>query len=234
MAGLDAPDPAAILGMWAAGVAGAAAVVSLWRIVGAGFIRLAAGVGLLLGGAAWLAGGGVAAGIGLVALAASLAVARQSAAAAAGLGIAAALHLLAAAWAAGWVLSATGAVALGGVTSEMLLGHWYLVDPRLPRWALKRLGLTAALGVTADALTLAVLGAFAWTGGELVVGWAYVALAAVTLVLLTGVWFSLDQPFYSGVMAATGLSYLAVLTTIGATVAGRALAEAGSGTLVPG
>ncbi len=132
------------------------------------------------------------------------------------------------------MLAVTGAVALGGVTSEMLLGHWYLVDPRLPRWALKRLGLTAVLGVTGDAITLAVLGAFAWTGGEQAVGWAYVALAAVTLVLLTGVWFSLDQPFYSGVMAATGLSYLAVLTTIGATVAGRALAGAGSGILGPG
>ncbi len=84
MAGLDAPDPAAILGMWAAGVAGAGAVVSRWRIVGGGFIRLASAVGLLLGGGAWLAGGGAAAGIGLAALAVSLVAARHPAAAAVG------------------------------------------------------------------------------------------------------------------------------------------------------
>jgi hypothetical protein len=41
--------------------------------------------------------------------------------------------------------------------------------------------------------------------------------------LMVGVWFSLRVPSYTGVMAATGLSYLATLTALGAVVIGRAV-----------
>ena len=41
--------------------------------------------------------------------------------------------------------------------------------------------------------------------------------------LMAGVYASLRYPAYAGVMAATGLSYLAVLTTLGGTFLGRAL-----------
>lgn len=52
-------------------------------------------------------------------------------------------------------------------------------------------------------------------------GWPFAALALLTGVLLLAVWSSLRQPSYSGVMAATGLSYLAVMTALGAVVTGR-------------
>jgi hypothetical protein len=40
---------------------------------------------------------------------------------------------------------------------------------------------------------------------------------------MAAVFFALRERGYSGVMAATGLSYLAVLTSIGSAVLGRAL-----------
>ena len=40
---------------------------------------------------------------------------------------------------------------------------------------------------------------------------------------IAGVIFSLKEPGYAGVMAATGLSYLAVLTAFGVAVLGRML-----------
>ena len=64
-----------------------------------------------------------------------------------------------------------------------------------------------------------------------VTGWAFVVLAATSFVLMVAVWFALNEPSYPGVMAATGLSYLAILTAIGAAVAGRALADEGTSLL---
>ncbi len=113
----------------------------------------------------------------------------------------------------------------------MLLGHWYLVDPRLPRWALTSLDVAAAVGVVADAALLAAGGAFDWEPDAAIVGWAFVGLAAMSLLLLTGVWFAVREPGYNGVMAATGLSYLAVLTVLGASIAGRSLLGEGSSLL---
>ncbi len=49
-------------------------------------------------------------------------------------------------------------------------------------------------------------------------------LTLVSALLVAGVSFALREPFYSGVMAATGLSYLAVLTAFGVVVVGRLLA----------
>jgi hypothetical protein len=52
---------------------------------------------------------------------------------------------------------------------------------------------------------------------------AYLALAVLSALLVAAVWFSLREPTYSGVMAATGLSYLGVLTAFGVVVVGRLL-----------
>ena len=49
-------------------------------------------------------------------------------------------------------------------------------------------------------------------------------LAAATITLMAGVMGALRAEGYSGVMAATGLSYLALLTALGAAVVGRMLA----------
>ncbi len=118
----------------------------------------------------------------------------------------------------------SGAVFLGGITTEMMLGHWFLVDPRLPRRALRRLDLIAGAGAVADLAVVVLAGAVPWAGGDAAVGIGYLALVATTLLLIAAVWASLGEEGYPAVMAATGLSYLAVLTAIGAAVMGRLLA----------
>ncbi len=200
--------------------------------MGPGFGWLAGAVTALFGGIGFAVGGGWAAGTG-------------TAAAVIGLALAGRPHLSAPVFASGAVLFAvssvpdggiaatlTGAMLLGGVTGEMLLGHWFLIDPTLPRWALKRLAALGAVGVVADAGVVGLEAGADWVGE--VVGWAFVVLVLTTLVLMVAVWFALNEPSYPGVMAATGLSYLAILTAIGAAVAGRAVIDEGTGLLSGG
>lgn len=209
--------------MWAAGLAGGAAVVAWWKVVGAGYLMLAAGTALLLAIPAAL-GGNVFAIIGAIGLAAAGWVARRNTTATAPLFAAATVVCLYPAVAAfGLLSSLTGALALGGILSEMLLGHWYLVDPRLPRRPLYRLIGAAAIGVIADASVLAAQGAGPAVSPT--TGWAFVVLGVVSLGLAVAVFFALRTPSYPGVMAATGLSYLAVLTVAGMSFVGRMLVE---------
>ncbi len=202
-------------------MAAGAAVVAWWRVVGPGFVWLSAGVVLLFGVPAAIVGAGPLAWVGAVLGALALGFARRQVRAAVALGAAAAAFAASGAVDGQPVLAVTGAVALGGITSEMLLGHWYLVDPRLPRWALRRLDAAAGVGLALDATVLVVLGVLDWADADAVLGWAFVALGAMSALLIVAVWFALREPRYSGVMAATGLSYLAVLTVFGAAVTGR-------------
>ena len=204
-----------------------AAVVAWWKVVGPGFGWLSAAVTALFGATGWAVGGGWLAALGTIAAASGLLFARRPRPAAGALGGAALLYAGASLGDGGIIGTLTGAALLGGVTGEMLLGHWYLIDPGLPRWALKRLAGFGAVGMVVDAGWV-VTGA-GWK--DEVIGWAFVALAATTLLLMAGVWFSLNEPSYPGVMAATGLSYLAILTAIGAAVAGRALLDEGTSLL---
>ncbi len=204
--------------MWAAGIATGVAAVAAWQIVKRGFVLLGLGVAVLIGGAGAAAGAGWLGWVAcVVALAAYLVRADRRAAIA--LGTAAVLWAVAAANGGGWLAAVTGAVALGAVTAEMLLGHWYLIDPQLPRWALRRLALVGLAGVVVDVVMVLVRApADPFLSPALLV-----ALAATGAVLLVGVLFAIRVPAYTGVMAATGLSYLAVLTTLGSVVLGRAV-----------
>lgn len=225
-------SPAFILLAWGAGLAAAASLVTWWRIVGPGFTWLASGVTalVLLGGiaseqrtATWVALAGSAA--------AAVLARRAPRSAAISLGAAAVAALLGAAYFGGWPLAISGALALGGVTGEMLLGHWYLVDPTLPRWALKALDGAGVVGLVLDGILLMALAPVPLFGAFDGTTIAYLALSVMSIVLMVLVWFALDYPAYSGVMAATGLSYLAVLTALGAVFVGRAV---GSGTVLFG
>lgn len=225
-------EPLAVLGPWGGGLALAAALVSWWRVVGAGFAWLAAGSSALILVWGVLSDDRLPFIVALVALAAAAGLARRlPLGSATGFAVAGLAALYASAGYSGWPLAITAAVALGGVTWEMMLGHWYLVDPTLPRWALKGLDAAGVAGLVADAVLLAVLApvsVFAASGATTA---AFLALAGASVVLMVLVWFALDQPAYSGVMAATGLSYLAVLTSLGAVFLGRAVA---SGTVLFG
>jgi hypothetical protein len=119
----------------------------------------------------------------------------------------------------------SGAVFLGSVTTEMMLGHWYLVDPQLPRCALRRLALGGVAAALVDFGVLVAFGVFPWVGSDAAIGVGYIALAGATVVLMAAVVGALREDGYSGVMAATGLSYLALLTAIGTAVIGRMLAS---------
>ena len=200
-------------------MAGGAAVVSRLAIVGPGYTWLLSAVVVVVGGATALAGTGI---VGLLATAGALTagvVAKRHDVAAMLFAVAALGHLIVAMDEGGVIQAVTGTLLLGAMTSEMLLGHWFLVDPQLPRWALQRLAVAAGIGLVSDLAVLGVLGAFG--SGEGVMIGALVALSVMTGLLVVAVWFSLKEPSYSGVMAATGLSYLGVLTTFGVVVVGR-------------
>jgi hypothetical protein len=216
--------PSGVLAMWAAGLGGGLVFVAHRRMVRRGYVWLAAGITALFGVTAGAAGGGWWAHAGSACMLAVIVVAERPVPVIALSGTGSAL-LLAAAIAAGLHPAAviTGAVVLGAVTTEMMLGHWYLVDPRLPRPALRLLALVGAAGAAVDGTVLAALGAVPWSGDAAVMGGGFLVMVVTTTVLMVLVHSSLGERGYSGVMAATGLSYLAVLTATGAVVLGRML-----------
>ncbi|MGA1346716.1 MAG: hypothetical protein ACO35E_12180, partial [Ilumatobacteraceae bacterium] len=123
-----------------------------------------------------------------------------------------------------------GAAFLGAVTDAMLLGHWYLVQPGLPRRHLN--DLVRALGMIWPAEVLVMLlptGMISvWTGSVDdgwggVLGWFWGACALTTGVLVRVTVAALRERQYSAVMAATGLLYLAILTAFGTDLVSRAV-----------
>ncbi len=217
-------NPALILTMWTSGTAAFSAVVIGWRIVGSGFVRLVTAVVVLFAAAAAGAGAGAEAWIATALAVAGFVAARSPRIAMAALGLAALLLILAAGEDSPVLLAVTGALFLGAITAEMTLGHWYLVDPQLPRWALHALAIAAGVALVADVVYLTAEDVFTWAPGDEILGLAFAGLAVLSLLLVTGVVFALREPSYTGVMAATGLSYLAVLTAFGVVVLGRLLA----------
>lgn len=212
-------DPGFILLAWAAGLALSVGFVSSARVVGPGFNWLTAGSAGVIGLAGTLSGDAWWARSGVLLLVVGLIWARNRAFAGVMYLLAGVLYLVEASLLGGWLPASTAALALGGVTGEMMLGHWYLVDPRLPRWTLRVLAVAGIVGLGLDAVALAAAGQLPGGGASI----AYWVLLVTSVVLMAAVLGALRYPAYSGVMAATGLSYLAVLTTLGAVFLGRAL-----------
>ena len=217
-------NPALVLSLWTGGTAACGAVVAWWRIVGSGYSWLTGAVVAVLGVGAGAAGSGRLAYAGAVLAIAGALMGRRPRLAAAFFAGSAVAFGLAAGADSPWVPVLSGMAFLGGVTATMMLGHWYLVDPRLPRSALERLDVVAGAGLLIDFIYMVLNGALDWMPADAILGWAFVALALMTFLLLVAVWYSLQEPSYTGVMAATGLSYLAVLTSFGVVVLGRLLA----------
>jgi hypothetical protein len=204
--------------MWAAGLAAALALVASWKVARPGFILLGTAVAAMIGFLAALAGAGwwAAAAALISLLAIYFKISRWAALPLAGASL---LWLDAAYPELSWVIVISGAIALGGITAEMLLGHWYLVDPKLPRRSLKILAAIGAVGIAVDTVLVQVYS----VDSSVISPAVLIGLGTTTVVLMVGVWFSLRVPSYTGVMAATGLSYLATLTALGAVVIGRAV-----------
>lgn len=123
-----------------------------------------------------------------------------------------------------------GAALLGAVTDAMLLGHWYLVQPGLPRRLLNELvrAVLWILPVHVAVLLLppsmlSVLSGSIDDGWGGTLGWFWVACAVTTAVLCVVTRAALKERSYSAVMAATGLLYLAILTAFGTDLVARAV-----------
>lgn len=130
-----------------------------------------------------------------------------------------------------WLLRLlVGAVFLGAVSDAMLLGHWYLVQPGMPRKLLNQLTNVLLVVWPIEVMVfllpvgmISVLNGTVDDGWNGVLGWFWLACASLTGVLA---WFTraaLRERSYSAVMAATGLSYLAILTGFGTDLIARAL-----------
>jgi hypothetical protein len=123
-----------------------------------------------------------------------------------------------------------GAAFLGAVTDAMLLGHWYLVQPGLPRRLLheqvKWIGYVWPAEVIVLLLPtgmLSVLSGSVDDGWNGTLGWFWVASAITTIGLVIVTRAALREREYSAVMAATGLLYLALLTAFSTDLVARAV-----------
>jgi len=123
-----------------------------------------------------------------------------------------------------------GAAFLGAVSNTMLLGHWYLVQPGLPRKLLNEM-VDATLWILpfeTIALLLptgmiSVLNGSVDDGWNGTLGWFWVACVITTGALGFVTKAALKERSYSAVMAATGLMYLAILTAFGTDLVARAV-----------
>ena len=128
------------------------------------------------------------------------------------------------------VRTVVGAAFLGAITDAMLLGHWYLVQPGLPRGLLNELvSVTKYVLPVEVAAMLLPTGMISVLNGRISDGWNgtlgyfWVACAITTLVLCVITQRALREKYYSAVMAATGLLYLAILTAFGTDLVARAV-----------
>jgi len=133
------------------------------------------------------------------------------------------------------IRNVAGAAFLGSVTDAMLLGHWYLVQPRMSRDPIRRLtravAITWPFEVAVFLLPVGMLGVFAGNvddgyGGLL--GWFWAACVISTIALTGATYLALRERGYAAVMAATGLLYLAILTASGTDLVAPAILSGGS------
>ena len=116
------------------------------------------------------------------------------------------------------------------VSDAMLLGHWYLVQPGLRRDPVKELvrwtaivwpfewscscGRPAWCRCSTARSTTATTACSAGSGSR---------ARSTTIGLVGMTWVALKERYYSAVMAATGLLYLAILTAFGTDLIARAV-----------
>jgi hypothetical protein len=123
-----------------------------------------------------------------------------------------------------------GAAFLGAVTDAMLLGHWYLVQPGMPRAPLLELVRWLGLLWPLEVLVLvwptgmvSVINGSIDDGYNGLLGWMWIACAVTTIGLVVVTRAALKERQYAAVMAATGLLYLAILTAFGTDLVARAV-----------
>jgi len=103
---------------------------------------------------------------------------------------------------------------ISGIFSLMMIGHWFLVDPTISKEGMKKIAIVTSV----QPLLIIPLVYFNYLSD--VISPTY-KLVIIFLYLSTGVlsfasYKSLNEKSYTGVMAATGLSYLSLIVSIGA------------------
>ncbi len=126
-----------------------------------------------------------------------------------------------------------GAAFIGAISDAMLLGHWYLTQPGLPRRllnemvaALKWLWPAQVAVMLLPTGMLSVLSGSVDDGWNGMLGWMWVMCSVTTIILIFVTQAALKERAYSAVMAATGLLYLAILTGFGMDIVPRAILAA--------
>jgi hypothetical protein len=128
-----------------------------------------------------------------------------------------------------------GAAFIGALSDAMLLGHWYLTQPGLPRVLLNEMVNALAWLWPAEVFVMllppGMLGVISGSiddgwGGML--GWMWALCAVTTIILIFVTKAALRERYYSAVMAATGLLYLAILTGFGMDIVARAVLASAS------
>jgi hypothetical protein len=123
-----------------------------------------------------------------------------------------------------------GAAFLGAISNAMLLGHWYLVQPGLPRryiselvdWVMRIWPAHVLVMLLPTGMISVFTGAVddGWDG---LLGWMWLVCSITTIGLVFVTKAALKERQYSAVMAATGLLYLAILTAFGQDLVARAV-----------
>lgn len=118
------------------------------------------------------------------------------------------------------------ALALGAVNAAMLLGHWYLVTPKLSPTPLRRMMwvLLASLGLQALAFAVAVT---AVSSGQLAgpIGWlTWLRLVAGILLPIGITILAMLASRAASLQASTGLLYIGLALVMAGSIAGASLA----------
>ena len=103
---------------------------------------------------------------------------------------------------------------VSGVFSSMMIGHWFLVDPTISKEGMKKIAITS----TIQSLILTPLVYFEFIGQDIDSIYKNVILILFlsTAILSFASYKSLGEKSYTGVMASTGLSYLSLIVSLGA------------------
>jgi hypothetical protein len=118
-----------------------------------------------------------------------------------------------------------GAIALGGTNAAMLLGHWYLVTPKLSPGPLRRASLIVVVGVALQIALVAIVALRGDLTGSWETGLA-VALALrvgvgllMTLVVAAAAWWTAGM----NTQSSTGLLYVALGCAFAGEVSARVI-----------
>jgi hypothetical protein len=126
-----------------------------------------------------------------------------------------------------------GALVVGGVSMGMILGHWYLVTPRLPEQPLREMTfvLLVVMGVQAVLLVLALVlprdaldnGSGVWDGPILENPFFWMRVAGGIAFPALLVWMAYDSSGVRAMQSATGLLYIAMALVLAGEVLARGL-----------